>query len=37
LTWSYQWTKDQSDETAEGYKEDAKDFKKYIQMTIKKT
>ncbi len=37
LTWSYQWTKDQSDETAEGYKEDAKDFKKYIQMTIKRT
>lgn len=30
LCWSRQWTKDESDETKEGYKQDAKDFKGII-------
>lgn len=35
LSWSYQWTKDEKDETKEGYKEDIEDFEKefsFIQL-----
>lgn len=35
LFWNWQWTKDSLDETASGYKEDAKDFDKLIKLTIK--
>lgn len=37
LSWSYQWTKDSSDESADGYKKDAKDFDKMVELTINKT
>ncbi len=35
LSWSYQWTKDENDETKEGYKKDIEDFEKefsFIQL-----
>lgn len=34
LTWSYQWTKDQNDESAEGYQKEAKAFEKSVKLTI---
>ena len=33
LFWSYQWTKDKLDETSKGYKQDAKDFDKFLKLT----
>jgi multimeric flavodoxin WrbA len=35
LFWNWQWTDDEKDETAQGYKEDAKDFNRIIKLTIK--
>jgi hypothetical protein len=35
LFWNRQWTNDASDESQDGYKQDAKDFSKIVKVTLK--